>query len=156
MSDLLISIIYNVNLDNNTTFESNNKVHAWIKVCIVKPLADRHRQRTISQFLVSHWKELQSPPEPVRSKQYTEFEVFSSCSWANSTSGKPLRKYETKNVSYFWFAFRILQQCEWEILRFFNERAYSLRCLVSLNVQHECNAYFSKTRAWDRTLHRSK
>lgn len=103
-----------------------------------------------------HWKELQSPPEPVRSKQYTEFEVFSSCSWANSTSGKPLRKYETKNVSYLWFAFRILRQCEWEILRFFNERAYSLRCLVSLNVQHECNAYFSKTRAWDRTLHRSK
>jgi len=38
--DLLISIIYNVNFDNNTTFESNNKVHAWIKVCIVKLLTD--------------------------------------------------------------------------------------------------------------------
>lgn len=117
MSDLLISIIYNVNFDNNTTFISYNKVHAWIKVCIVKPLADRHRQKTISQFLVSHWKELQSPPEPVRSKLYTQFEGFGSCSWANSTRGKPLRKYETKNVRYLWFAFRMLRQCEWEILR---------------------------------------
>ena len=62
--------------------------------------------KTISQFLVSQWREPQSPLEPVRPKQYTEFEVFGSCSRANSTRGKPLRKYETKKRKLYTICFQ--------------------------------------------------
>ena len=101
-------------------------------------------EQTRSHFLVSHWK-LRASVAAGTSKVKTlstllNLSFFFHCSWANSTRGKPLRtQFETKNVSYLWFVFRILRPCEWEILHFFYECAFSQRCLVSLNVQHECD-----------------
>lgn len=64
MPDLLISIIYNVNFDSNTTYESNNKVHAWI-ISLHRETSCRHRPKQYSIF----WFHIWNSPNRVRNHE---------------------------------------------------------------------------------------